>query len=236
MEIKVYSITNKINNKRYVGVTKDFNTRQRRHLWELRNNRHSNRKLQQDYNVFGASAFEIEILEVLKDASKEEGFKKELHYIEKYDSCENGYNMSYGADGSALAKITDGTREKHRREMLGNTYWLGRKHTEETKKKIGAVHKGKTVKLSTRKKLSESAKKKTGEKNPFYGKHHTEETKQKIRKVQGKKCRCIETGIVFDSVKECAEKMGIPKARTHINQVCLGKARQSHGYTFEFVE
>ncbi|MFR2056521.1 MAG: hypothetical protein ACLS3S_01170 [Streptococcus salivarius] len=28
----------------------------------------------------------------------------------------------------------------------------------------------------------------------------------------------------------------MPKARTHINQVCLGKARQTHGYTFEFVE
>jgi putative uncharacterized protein Z387R len=120
--------------------------------------------------------------------------------------------------------------------MLGNTYWLGRKHTEETKKKIGDVHRGKTVKASTRKKLSEKAKEKTGEKNPFYGKQHTDGTKQKLREARSKKCRCIETGVVYNSVKECAEKMGIPKARTHINQVCLGKARQTHGYTFEFVE
>lgn len=60
--------------------------------------------------------------------------------------------MSYGADGSNLSQITDDTREKHRQKMFGNTYWLGRKHTEETKKKIGDVHRGKTVKASTRKK------------------------------------------------------------------------------------
>lgn len=236
MSLKIYSITNKINNKKYIGVTKDLDTRKRKHFWELKNNRHSNEKLQRDYNIFGASAFEVEILEELKYATKKEGFKKEVFYIGKYNSCDDGYNMSYGADGSNLSQITDDTREKHRQKMLGNTYWLGRKHTEETKKKIGDVHRGKTVKASTRKKLSEKAKKKTGEKNPFYGKQHTDRTKLKLREARSKKCRCIETGVVYNSVKECAEKMGIPKARTHINQVCLGKARQTHGYTFEFVE
>ena len=159
MSLKIYSITNKINNKKYIGVTKDLDTRKRKHFWELKNNRHSNEKLQRDYNVFGASAFEVEILEELKYATKKEGF-----YIRKYNSCDDGYNMSYGADGSNLSQITDDTREKHRQKMLGNTYWLGRKHTEETKKKIGDVHRGKTVKASTRKKLSEKAKEKTGEK------------------------------------------------------------------------
>lgn len=152
MSLKIYSITNKINNKKYIGVTKDLDTRKRKHFWELKNNRHSNEKLQRDYNVFGASAFEVEILEELKYATKKEGFKKEVFYIGKYNSCDDGYNMSYGADGSNLSQITDDTREKHRQEMLGNTYWLGRKHTEETKKKIGDVHRGKTVKASTRKK------------------------------------------------------------------------------------
>lgn len=89
----------------------------------------------------------------------------------------------------------------------------------------------KQLKLLLEKKLSEKAKEKTGEKNPF-----TDRTKLKLREARSKKCRCIETGVIYNSVKECAEKMGIPKARTHINQVCLGKARQTHGYTFEFAE
>ncbi|MFR2056522.1 MAG: NUMOD3 domain-containing DNA-binding protein [Streptococcus salivarius] len=211
MGLKIYSITNKINNKKYIGVTKDLDTRKRKHFWELKNNRHSNEKLQRDYNVFGASAFEVEILEELKYATKKEGFKKEVFYIGKYNSCDDGYNMSYGADGSNLSQITDDTREKHRQEMLGNTYWLGRKHTEETKKKIGDVHRGKTVKASTRKKLSEKAKEKTGEKNPFYGKQHTDGTKQKLREARSKNVDVLRQVLSITLSKNVLKKWGFRK-------------------------
>lgn len=47
--------------------------------------------------------------------------------------------------------------------------WVGRKHTEDTKRAIGAIHKGKKVSEETRQKLSASAKKSghsKGAKNP----------------------------------------------------------------------
>ena len=59
-----------------------------------------------------------------------------------------------------------------------NNPFYGRKHSEETKKKIGKVHKGKKLSEETKKKLSEAHK----------GKKLSEETRNKMSKAQtGKK-------------------------------------------------
>ena len=42
-----------------------------------------------------------------------------------------------------------------------------------------------------------------GEKNPFYGKKHTEEAKKRISEFRCTKVEC--DGIIFNSIKECAE-------------------------------
>ena len=68
------------------------------------------------------------------------------------------------------------TRREH------NAFNKGKKHTEETKKKIGAASKGNKNALGYRhtdeakNKIAEAMK---GENNPFYGRHHTEESKRK---------------------------------------------------------
>ena len=236
MITNVYSITNKLNGKRYIGVSQDVKTRKRAHLWRLRNERHTNTKLTNAYKKYGESAFVFEILEELSSATRDELLEREIHYIEKFNTYRNGYNMSLGADGSALAPVSEETREKHRQNWLGNTIWKGRKHTDETKRLIGDAHRGKVVSAETRAKLSINAKGRTGEKNPFFGKKHTDESKAKMSQAQGKKCQCIETGVIYNSITECANKMGIPEARSHINRVCRGKAKQTRGYTFKYVD
>ena len=53
--------------------------------------------------------------------------------------------------------------------------------SEEQKKKLSKINKGKKFTDETRKKLSEAHKgKQAGEKHPMYGKHHSEEAKKKI--------------------------------------------------------
>jgi len=80
--------------------------------------------------------------------------------------------------------------------------WTGRKHIEDTKKKISKLRKGKKRSKETLKNMSETQKGKKrsektkkkiseatkGEKNPFYGKNHSEESRMKMSKSKnGKK-------------------------------------------------
>lgn len=53
------------------------------------------------------------------------------------------------------------------------------------------------------------------------------------RGCNAKKVRCIETGIVYASGKECAQAMGLDPS--HISKCCRGIAKSHKGYHFEFV-
>jgi len=60
----------------------------------------------------------------------------------------------------------------------GKKPWLGRKHSEESKRKMSESWKGRKISEDTKRKMSESKK---GAKNSFYGKKHSEETLEKLR-------------------------------------------------------
>jgi len=59
----VYQIINEINNKRYIGSSIDIDHRYRTHLSTLRNNSHSNKKLQYAVNKYGIDKFHLQYLE-----------------------------------------------------------------------------------------------------------------------------------------------------------------------------
>ena len=93
----IYCIENIINNKKYIGLSRDIRRRWNEHKSELRNNDHDNIYLQRAWNTYGEDAFQFNIVE-LCDPS--ELCDKEQYYIKKYHtlSHDNGYNLTSGGE------------------------------------------------------------------------------------------------------------------------------------------
>jgi group I intron endonuclease len=95
---------------------------------------------------YGWNNIKHEILE--EGLTREEACKKEVELIAFYDSTnpEKGYNHSIGGKGGKTGCIvSDSTRAKlreTRKRQLPPT--LGKKHTEDTKRRMGEAHKDKT--------------------------------------------------------------------------------------------
>ena len=99
----IYKIRNKRNDKYYVGRTVNcFSARWTNHRGQLRNNKHSNRILQQAWNKYGEDAFEFIVLEDLSHKSV-----KYIHAIEQWwlRYCKGQYNISSDASKSIMAGV-----------------------------------------------------------------------------------------------------------------------------------
>ena len=171
----VYSIFNRVNNKRYVGsASVSFKGRWNLHRCLLNLRTHGNRHLQSAWNKYGKDSFDFIILErcIPKNCITREQF-----WIDEFAAAnpEFGYNISPKA-GSCL----------------------GMKLTEEQKLKIGRAHKGRVFSPETLLKMSLTKKgkpsyKRTAEhklnmSNRMKGRKLSEETKQKLREANlGKK-------------------------------------------------
>lgn len=93
----VYVITNKINGKKYVGVTQySLDKRFKEHCRDSKTDRCKDRLLYSDMNKYGFKNFSIDELETCSD---DERFEKETYWIDKLGTYDNGYNLTYGGVG-----------------------------------------------------------------------------------------------------------------------------------------
>ena len=96
----IYVCRNKKNGKCYVGQSQvAIGARKVHHLTHLRRNIHYNRIWQEDFNKYGEDAFEWDVLEEVKNLEQLD--EKEIYWINKLKTVENGYNQSFGGKGAS---------------------------------------------------------------------------------------------------------------------------------------
>lgn len=84
----IYWIKNKITNKIYIGSSNNIGHRISKHFSQLRTNKHSNKKLIEDWLKYGQNSFDFGIFEF----TDEDIFEKERYYQNKYKP-EELYNL-----------------------------------------------------------------------------------------------------------------------------------------------
>lgn len=203
----IYKITNNVNGKIYIGQT--IRTLEERFAEHKRSKKSL---ISKALNKYGIENFTVEQIDAAKTI--EELNELEFKYIKEYDCITpNGYNQCDGG---------------------GNTF--GYHHSEKSKQKMSQNKKGKY----------------TGAENHFYGKHHTEETRTKMKEAwtnrvvtdeqkqnlkashYKRQVQNVDTGKIFDSVKEAAEYYGLKD--THISRVCKGKRNKTGGFRWKYVD
>lgn len=93
----IYCIENLVNNKKYVGQSIDIYKRWKDHIDDLEENKHYNVHLQRSWNKYGKDNFKFYVLE---ECDIDKLNQLEVFYVDKLDSYYNGYNQTYGGDGS----------------------------------------------------------------------------------------------------------------------------------------
>jgi predicted GIY-YIG superfamily endonuclease len=105
----VYEIKNLVNNKIYIGQTKNVYQRFINHRAQLRLNKHNNSHLQRSFNKHSELNFIINVLEYCDEKDLTE---KEIYYINQAESVYNIREASDSVIHYRRASITEETRLK----------------------------------------------------------------------------------------------------------------------------
>ncbi|MEG2289606.1 MAG: GIY-YIG nuclease family protein [Clostridium sp.] len=121
----IYKIKNVVNGKLYIGQTVDYEERVRQHkqIPFRINSKENHKPLYRSMLKYGVGSFEFEIIDTAKDI--DELNKKEVYYIEYYNSCidnNKGYNLDKGGKNGRKSKVTKKKMGDSQRGELNHAY------------------------------------------------------------------------------------------------------------------
>jgi group I intron endonuclease len=101
--IGIYCIINSINGKKYIGSSRNIESRFKNHLCRLNKNKHTNTHLQNAVNKYGIKNFSFSIIE---KCTINELINKEQYYINKepWDTLYNKTKIAYGGGSDVVEK------------------------------------------------------------------------------------------------------------------------------------
>jgi group I intron endonuclease len=209
MNSGIYSITNSLNGKVYIGSSSNLRRRKYNHWYQLKKGIHPNAHLQNACSKYGRDIFHFTVLEYCEPVCL---LSREDFWISQLESNnpDKGYNFT-GAQ---------------RRE-----------HTEETRAKISASRKGKCTGDKNPSKRPEVIAKLSGENNHFFGKSHTEESKAKISVTKIGTRHTEETKAKMSAAQKGNPNLGWAKGKSwtparRAAQIERGKRNSDHSSNF----
>ena len=145
----IYGILNLLNGKMYVGSAVAVDNRLRTHKSRLNLNKHPSKHLQGAWNEYGEFSFEFLILE---NCNKEDLLDREAFWLDLTNCCDPkcGYNKRIVPNSNIGLKLGPAS--------------------EERKRKVSEIHKGRVISAEQREKIRKS----------LIGKTLSKETREKI--------------------------------------------------------
>lgn len=207
----VYIHTNKINNKKYIGITSQLpETR-----WRNGRGYEPYLRFGKAIHKYGWDNFAHEV--VYHNLSENEAKEAEIALIQQLNTTNQsyGYNMTTGGDGTSGYHHREDSKKKMSVAKIGENHPnYGNHLSDSTRKKIGAAL--------------------TGNSNPL-GVIRSDSTKEKMSESKRKPV-CMMDGKdtirIFDSAKQAQNETGI--SRKNISLCCLGQRKHAGGYSWSF--
>lgn len=204
--------------RRYIGKTSQPLSRR----WRRNGEGYQGTQFYEAIKRYGWEAFSHEI--IATELSEEQAKALEEKLIKQYKTQDKKYGFNT-TGGESWTNPTEEQRERfsdfHRKNNIG------KKHTEEYKRKMSERMKGENNPNAHGKLLTTERIESFRE----YAKKPKTETQKKRMSDSAKKraIKCVETGEIYKSMKEASEALGIPYTSISCS---IYRGNKTHGYRF----
>ncbi len=206
----VYSITNTVDGKVYIGSGDNIHRRWIAHRTLLRRSCHNNTHLQNAWNRHGEQAF---VFAVLEECQREETVVREQTHLDRV-FAERPRQEIYNVARCAEAPMR-GAKASMLTTLRMSAALKGKKRSAETRARMCLAQRGRKISDEAKRNISVS---KSGPNHPMWGKEFSAERKQKISAAN--KGRQI-TGQWLENMRAAARS---DKRRAKISAVLKGRA------------